>query len=692
MSDSATRTNRLIDETSPYLLQHARNPVDWSPWSEEAFAKAASENKPIFLSIGYSACHWCHVMEHESFEDEAIAAFLNEHFVSIKVDREERPDVDAIYMNAVIAMTGHGGWPMSVFLTPEKRPFFGGTYWPPRSRMGMPGFADVLQHVAHAWSERKADVDRAAGELVRAIQAMGETPGDPQQLGVEVLRDAADELLRAADRRHGGFGRAPKFPHAMDLRVLLRCWKRFENSEALDVVVLTLDKMARGGIYDQLRGGFHRYSTDAVWLVPHFEKMLYDQALLVPAYLEAFQTTGREEFATVVQETLEYVLLEMTSPGGGFYSTQDADSEGEEGKFFVWTKTEIESLLSEDEARAFTSLYDVTQRGNWEGHVILNRPRPAAEVAADLDMAEDRLRDLAATAREKLFHARSQRVPPGRDDKLIVSWNGMMIAAFAQAAVVLDDPRYAERARAAADDLLTNLRDASGRLLHTAKDGSAKLDAYLDDFAAFADGLADLYQATGETKWLEESLRLASEMMDRFADSQGGFFYTAADHEELIVRQRDSQDSATPSGNSLAATVLLKLARITGRSDLEEAAIGTLDAMSAQIARSPLASGQALIALDFLLGPSKEIVLSGRATDTAPLRREVHRRFVPNKVVLTRDENLSDDELPDAVRSMLRGKQARQHPLAFICDRGRCHAPVTTPEEVAQALEAGKGS
>jgi uncharacterized protein YyaL (SSP411 family) len=687
MSHPAGRTNRLIDETSPYLLQHARNPVDWYSWSEAAFARAASENKPIFLSIGYSACHWCHVMEHESFEDEAIANFLNEHFVSIKVDREERPDVDAIYMNAVIAMTGHGGWPMSVFLTPDKRPFFGGTYWPPRSRMGMPGFADVLQHVVHAWNEREDDVDRAAGELVRAIQAMGETSGTPEHLGVDVLRAAGDVLLRAADRRHGGFGRAPKFPHAMDLRVLLRCWRRFGNDEALDVVALTLDKMARGGIYDQLGGGFHRYSTDAVWLVPHFEKMLYDQALLVPAYLEAFQATRREEFAIVVRETLDYVVREMTSPTGGFYSTQDADSEGEEGKFFVWTRAEVESLLSADEARAFSAIYDVSEAGNWEGHVILNRPQPTADVAAKLGIAEDRLRDLVATAREKLFRARSERVAPGRDDKLIVSWNGMMIAAFSQAALVLDEPRYAERARAAADDLLTNLRDQSGRLLHTAKDGVAKLDAYLDDFAAFADGLVELFQATGEAKWLDEALRLTGEMQKRFADPAGGFYYTATDHEELIVRQRDSQDGATPSGNSLAATVLLKLARLTARSDLEDAAIATLDAMSAQIARVPLASGQALIALDFLLGPTKEIVLVGSAAEIAPLMRAVQSRFVPNKVLLTRDGSASDDALPESVRPLLAGKTARGGAAAFICERGTCHAPVTTSEQIAAALE-----
>ncbi|MDQ3331875.1 MAG: DUF255 domain-containing protein, partial [Planctomycetota bacterium] len=386
-------------------------------------------------------------------------------------------------MNAVIAMTGHGGWPMSVFLTPDKRPFFGGTYWPPRSKLGMPGFADVLQHIHHAWNERQADVDRAAGEMVRAIQAMGEPSGEPQTLGSDVLESAGNQLLRAADRKHGGFGRAPKFPHAMDLRVLLRFWKRVGNADALDVVSLTLDKMARGGIYDQLGGGFHRYSTDAIWLVPHFEKMLYDQALLAPAYLEAYQATGRDEFAIVVRETLDYVVREMTAPEGGFYSTQDADSEGEEGKFFVWTKREIEQLLTAEEARLLMSCYDVSEEGNWEGHVILNRPQPHAEAAASLGVSENDLDKAFASGREKLFQARLGRTAPGRDEKIIVSWNGMMIAAFAQAAAVLGEPSFAEKAKAAAEFLLSNLRDESGRLLHTAKDGIAKLDAYLDDYA-----------------------------------------------------------------------------------------------------------------------------------------------------------------------------------------------------------------
>jgi uncharacterized protein YyaL (SSP411 family) len=688
MSQPNGRTNRLIGETSPYLLQHARNPVDWFPWGDEAFAKAAAENKPVFLSIGYSACHWCHVMEHESFENEAIAAILNEHFVSIKVDREERPDIDAIYMNAVIAMTGHGGWPMSVFLTADKRPFFGGTYWPPHSKMGMPGFSDVLRHIQHAWHERSSDVERAASEMVRAIQAMGEPSGEPQSLGPDVLEAAQAQLLRSADRKHGGFGRAPKFPHAMDLRVLLRTWRRFGNADALDVVSLTLDTMARGGIYDQLGGGFHRYSTDAVWLVPHFEKMLYDQALLVPAYLEGFQATAREEFATTVRETLDYVVREMTSPQGGFYSTQDADSEGEEGKFFVWTRSELEELLPPEQFRLFAACYDVTDSGNWEGHVILNRPEPIDEFAAKLGVPIDELEDALATARATLFRARHARIAPARDDKVIVAWNGMMIAAFAQAAAVLDERRYADTASAAAEFVLSNLRDASGRLLHTAKDGLAKLDAYLDDYAALADGLVELYQATSDARWIDEALALVEQMIDRFADPQGGFFYTATNHEQLIVRQRDSQDNATPSGNSLAATVLVKLARITGRSEFEDRAIACLDAMSAQITQSPLASGQALIALDFLLGPTKEIVLAGALDEVARLDRAIYRAFVPNKVVLKRPPGILDDALPQSVRTLLAGKSSDDAPLAYVCDHGACHAPVSTPEALMEALQA----
>ena len=672
MSDSGP-TNRLIDESSPYLLQHARNPVDWFPWGPAAFEQARIADKPVFLSIGYSACHWCHVMERESFESDEIARVLNAGFVSIKVDREERPDVDAIYMNAVVAMTGHGGWPMSVFLTPDQRPFFGGTYWPPRARAGMPGFLDVLRHIQAAWHNRREEVLHAAGDMTNALAAMGEPTGPPQPLGVDVLKSAADQLLRAADRTHGGFGRAPKFPHAMDVRVLLRAAARFDNREALAVAALTLEKMARGGLYDQLGGGFHRYSTDALWLAPHFEKMLYDQALLVPAYLEAFQATGRDELGRIARETLDYVAREMTDSAGGFYSTQDADSEGEEGKFFVWTVPEVERILGPDAARTFCDAYDVTPAGNWEGHNILRRLNPDAP--------------LLETDRQTLFDARSKRIAPARDEKMLAGWNGMMIAAFAQAAAVLDQPKYAEQAARAADFVLTKMMDG-GRLLHTCKDGVAKLPAYLDDYASLADGLTELYQATADVRWLDAAVRLADEMTTHFADPAGGYFYTADDHETLIVRQRDSQDNATPSGNSLAATVLLKLARLTGRTAFEDRAIATLDAISEQIRRVPMASGQALIALDFLFGPTREIVLAGDEPFLNDLRRAVYAPFIPNKVVLTRPPATEDDDLPELLESLLVGKTASDGgAVAYICEQGVCHAPTSTPEGVRAALE-----
>ena len=678
-------TNRLIDETSPYLLQHARNPVDWYPWGPAAFARAKADGKPVFLSVGYSACHWCHVMERESFEDAEVAAFLNAHFVSVKVDREERPDVDAIYMNSVQAMTGHGGWPMSVFLMPDQRPFFGGTYWPARGRGGMAGFLDVLEHVRHAWTERRPEVERAAGSLKDALAAMGEPAGEPTALGPDVLESAARELLRSADRSAGGFGRAPKFPHATDLRVLLRAWRRFGNRDALDVVTLTLDKMARGGIYDQLGGGFHRYSTDARWLVPHFEKMLYDQALLVPAYLEAYQATGRDDFAAVVRGTLDYVAREMTSPDGGFYSTQDADSEGVEGKFFVWSRAEVEALLGPEEATAFLYCYDVSEEGNWEESNILHRPKPPAEAAAVLGTSSETLEATLSRCRAKLFEVRSKRIAPARDDKVLAGWNGLMIAACAQAASVLDEPKFAELAAGAADCVLTRMRPAGG-LLHTFKDGQAKLPAYLDDYAALAGGLVELYEATGAVRWLDAAVSLADELRAGFADPAGGFFYTAEDHEELIVRQRDSQDGATPSGNSLAATALLELARLTGRAELEDAATATLDALSGQLARHPLASGQSLLALDFLLGPTHEVVLVGEEAAIQPLRRAVYEAFVPNKVVATRPPGLADADLPASLRNLLTGKNAAGAAAAYICEKGTCHAPATTAEAVRKAL------
>ncbi|MEX2285970.1 MAG: thioredoxin domain-containing protein [Planctomycetaceae bacterium] len=683
--------NALVHETSPYLLQHAYNPVDWHPWGEDALRKARELDRPIFLSIGYSACHWCHVMEHESFENPEIAAVMNEHFINIKVDREERPDLDQIYMTAVVALTGRGGWPMSVFLTPELKPFYGGTYWPPVSRMGMPGFRDVLEKVNEAWTERRDAVTGGAEELTEAVVKLGRPQGTRAPLSDELLLRAQHALLRSADRTFGGFGGAPKFPHPMDIRLLLRLYRRFSKPEALDVVRLTLDKMAAGGIYDHLGGGFHRYSTDARWLVPHFEKMLYDNALLASTYLEAFQLTGDDEYGRVVRETLDYVLAEMTDPNGGFYSTQDADSEGVEGKFFVWSQEEIVDVLGPEDARIFNASFDVSVDGNWDGHNILNRTETYPRLAEMLDRDESELREILGRSRKKLHDVRSSRIPPGRDDKVLVSWNGLMISAMAQAASVLNETKYADAARAAADFILGSMRTQDGQLLHAYKAGRARFPAYLDDYAALIDGLVDLYQATFESRYADEALKLAATMIERFSDHRdGGFFYTSDVHEPLITRSKDSQDNATPSGNALAATCLLRLGRLTGRTDFEDEGRRTLEMLSGQLAQIPQAGGQSLIAVDFLLGPTWEIVVAdGQSADENSAVLSLLRcRFLPNKVLLRRSADMRDDDLPASLRPLLLGKAARDGKVVtYMCQRGTCHEPLVGPAAVEAAIQ-----
>ncbi|QDT66391.1 thioredoxin domain-containing protein [Calycomorphotria hydatis] len=676
--------NRLANESSPYLQQHATNPVDWYPWGEEALQKARAEDKPIFLSIGYSACHWCHVMEHESFENEEIAAFMNEHFVNVKVDREERPDLDQIYMNAVVAMTGHGGWPMSVFLRPDLKPFFGGTYWPPTQRVNMPGFREILGHIRVAWHDRKDTVDKAAEDLTNAVAGMSLPEGEPQPLGEEVLQNAVSKFIRAADRINGGFGGAPKFPHSMDLQVLLRGWKRFGNQEALDVVTETLDKMAAGGIYDHLGGGFHRYSTDARWLVPHFEKMLYDNALLVQVYLEAYQAPGNEDYARVVRETLDYILREMTSPEGGFYSTQDADSEGEEGKFFVWTREEIEAVLPAELVPLFCAAYDVTANGNWEGKTILNQPQPIQQAAEEFEIDLGDLQTILAECKQQLFAVREQRIKPGRDEKVLASWNGLMITAMARAGAVLDEPKYVTAAENAAKFIRTQMIE-DGRLLHAYKDGRARLNGYLEDYACLIDGLVELFQVNSDEALLTVAMRLADRLKTSFHDAeQGGFHFTSSDHEELIVRQKDSQDNATPAGNTMAATALLKLARLTGETELEDLAIGTLDMMSAQIAKIPLASGQALVALDFLLGPTEELVLAEGtdASENEQVLSALRKKFSPNQVFLRvpSGSNLASPALLADKVSV--GDQV----TLYRCQRGACQAPLVGVDAILSSI------
>jgi uncharacterized protein YyaL (SSP411 family) len=681
--------NRLAEESSPYLLQHAGNPVDWYPWGPEALARAKAEDRPIFLSIGYSACHWCHVMEHESFEDAQIARVMNEHFVCIKVDREERPDLDQIYMNAVQMMTGRGGWPMSVFLTPELKPFYGGTYWPPSARMGMPGFNQVLAAVADAWHERRAQALEQADALTQNVRLAAAPETEPGELNFALLDRAGGELERSFDAEHGGFGGAPKFPHPMDLRLLARLWHRNRSPSGLRVLTHTLDKMAAGGIYDQLGGGFHRYSVDEHWLVPHFEKMLYDNALLVPCYLDAVSITGNDDYARVARQTCDYVLREMTDAAGGFYSTQDADSEGVEGKFFVWTPREIEDALGPAAGGVFCDVYDVTPQGNFEhGQSILHLARPPAEWAEVLVRDPGDLRRELDASREALLAVRSKRVRPGLDDKVLVAWNGLMIEALAQAAGVLDEARYLTAAQRAADFILTHMRRGDGRLLHSWRRGAARLDAYLDDYACLANALVSLYEADFDERWIDEATRLADVLLRLFDDPErGGFYFTASDHEALLARQKDLYDNAVPSGNSLAALALLRLGKLTGREAYLAAAEKTLRSAAAIMRQAPRASGQMLAALDMFLGPTPEIVILGdpQHPDTAAALADLRRRFVPNKLLACRKTNQTGST---ALADLFAGKTLDGlQPAVFICEHFACQAPLFGKQAALAAWE-----
>jgi uncharacterized protein len=688
--------NRLAAESSPYLLQHQNNPVDWYPWGPEALARSKTEEKPIFLSIGYSACHWCHVMEHESFENAEIAAAMNRDFFCVKVDREERPDLDQIYMTAVQAMTGRGGWPMSVFLTPDLQPFYGGTYWPPRASRGMPGFDQILNAVAQAWRDRRDQVGEQARELTRHLQSAQIAPATDGELSDSLLHGAAVALERAFDHQHGGFGRAPKFPHAMDLMLLLRVHRRWPRGGIVDMVRLTLDRMAAGGMYDQLGGGFARYSVDERWLVPHFEKMLYDNALLAAAYIEGYQALGDERYATIARETLDYLLRDMCDRDGGFYGAEDADSEGEEGKFYVWTPGEIVDVLGEGAAKTFNYVYDVTDEGNFDGHNILNLPKTLSQAAKLLHRDEGELAAELAESRAKLLAVRAKRVRPGLDDKVLVAWNALAIEAFAKAGAALNEPRYTDAAVRAATFITTTLRRDDGRLLHTwrrAKNdgqGIAKLDAYLDDYAYLANALVTLYEATFDERWIDEAVQLAETILRHFAAAEGGgFYFTADDHEQLIARNKDFLDQSVPSGNAMAATAMVRLGKLTGRADLIDAAERTLLAGLGAMQQAPTAAGQLLIALDLHLGPTYEIAIIGNPSQaqTKDAVGDLRRRFVSNKVVACR----SQPDIGSAnLAALFAGKAAGSElPTVFICRDFACEAPVhglTAAKEAWQRL------
>jgi uncharacterized protein YyaL (SSP411 family) len=666
-------TNRLADETSPYLLQHAHNPVDWHPWGPEALVRAAAESRPIFLSIGYAACHWCHVMERESFENEETASLLNEAFVAIKVDREERPDLDAIYMDAVQQMTGHGGWPMSVFLTPDGKPFYGGTYFPDRARHGLPAFQDVLRGVAEAWRERRNEVEEAGARIVGSIAS--QLRGGPATAPKEWMLDSALVALeRDFDARNGGWGGAPKFPQPMTIEFLLRMHLRSADERPLAMARRSLDAMAAGGIYDHLGGGFARYATDSVWLVPHFEKMLYDNAQLARVYLHAWQLASDARYREVVEETLGFVERELLTDDGGFAASLDADTGGQEGATYVWSQAEIDAVLG-DEAPAFMRAYGVTDNGNWEGHTILSRVTPAGDDEAALHSARARLRSI-----------RDTRPQPARDDKVLTAWNGLMIAAFAEAGAAMGRANWTRTAERAADLLLREVRDDRGRLRRSWKDGRALHSGVLEDYANLAEGLLALYAATFDERWFVAARDLADEILDHFADPAGGFFDTADDHESLITRPKGLQDNAVPAGNAMAATVLLELAALTGEARYSEAAESALAQVTSYVHRYPTGFGQWLSALAFAIGDVTEIALIGdpAADDTRALLDVVRGEYRPFSVVALAAgaRQASESAIPLLHERVMRDERA----TAYVCRAFACRAPTVEPDDLAAQL------
>lgn len=682
--------NRLAKEKSPYLLQHAYNPVDWFPWSEEAFNKAKQENKPIFLSIGYSTCHWCHVMERESFEDDEVAALLNEHFVSIKVDREERPDVDHLYMSVCQAMTGQGGWPLTVLLAPDKKPFFAGTYFPKRRVPGRGGLMELLGQVVDTWRDDQEKVLQISGKVVEELQQrlLGNVKGDLEE---KVLQHAFEMYHQNFEEEYGGFGHSPKFPTSHNLSFLLRYYKRTGNEEALSMVDHTLDAMYRGGMYDHVGFGFSRYSTDEKWLVPHFEKMLYDNALLVMTYIEAYQVTGKKRYAQVAEEILTYVLRDMTDPEGGFYSAEDADSEGEEGRFYVWTPREVEEVLGREDATLYGRLYDITDRGNFEGHSIPNL------IEADLtDYAEqhklevNELKQRLEACRVKLFHYREKRIHPHKDDKILTSWNGLMIMALSKAAKALDRPEYAAAAEQAVRFLLTKLRREDGRLLARYRDGEAAYLGYVDDYAFLVWGLIELYEATFKLDYLEEALRLNTEMLRLFGDEQGGgLYFYGSDGEELFTRPKEIYDGAVPSGNSVAALNMVRLARFTGDEGLTRQSEAQLKAFGGSVMRYPSGHAVFLMAVDLHQTAGTQAVIAGELSwpSTQALLKPLRQAFAPHAVTLLHPPG----EAGEAVRKLLplaEGKEPVNGEAAvYICENYACQAPVTTPADLLLMLE-----
>ena len=683
-------TNRLAGETSPYLLQHAHNPVDWFPWGPDALARSRLLDRPIFLSIGYAACHWCHVMERESFEDEATAGFLNERFIPIKVDREERPDLDQIYMGAVQAMTGSGGWPMSVFLTPEGRPFYGGTYFPDAPRHGMPSFRQVLEGIDRAWREQRADIEQSAATLVGQLSGQARNPATGATPTPATLDTAVELIQRGFDVANGGWGGAPKFPQPMTIEFLLRRGAA-GDAGALTTARRSLDAMADGGIRDQLGGGFHRYATDAIWLVPHFEQMLYDNGQLARVYLHAWALTGDVRYRAVATATLDYMLRELTTEDGAFAASQDADTEGVEGKTFTWRANEVREALGED-AGLFSTAYGVTDAGNWEDTTILSRVRSAAELAKHYAIPAAEVEERLGRARATLLAARARRPQPARDDKALAAWNGLAIAAFADAARLLafaadgaaDSARYRAAAERAADAILRGLLGEDGRLGRSWKDGRASGQGVLEDYADLADGLLALYEATFDERWFTTACALADAILERFGDSEGGFFDTATDHERLVTRPKDTQDNATPSGGAMATLVLLRLAALTGEGRYRDAAERALEAITPFTSRYPTAFAMWLQATDFALAPVAEVAIVGDPADeaTRALLLVATGGYAPNRVVAASALESGETAIPLLEdRARVGGRST-----AYVCRGFACRLPVTDPDALREQL------
>ena len=689
-----TRPNNLINEQSPYLLQHAYNPVNWYPWGDDAFIKAKKEDKPIFLSVGYATCHWCHVMEHESFEDSDVATSLNDNFISIKVDREERPDIDSIYMTITQMMTGRGGWPMTIIMTPDKKPFFAGTYIPKEGRFGMTGLIDLLSQITEIWKTKRQDVHQTAEQVTKHLQESS-TLTQTEYNGEELIIRGFDELNSKYDEILGGFGSQPKFPSPHNLLFLMRYWKRYNDGVALQMVEKTLQKMRMGGIYDHVGFGFHRYSTDRHWLVPHFEKMLYDQAMLVLAYTEAYQITKKEIYKETAEEILEYVMRDMTSPEGGFYSAEDADSEGEEGKFYIWSYKEITKILSKDELELAARIFNILPTGNFLDEAtqqkstlnILHLKRPIKELLEELNISKKEFDVKIEIIREKLFSQRKQRIHPLKDDKILTDWNGLMIAAFSKASRILRNKSYQQTAEKAIDFILAKLQQEDGRLLHRYRNEDAAIMANLDDYAFMIWGLLELYETSFNPKYLNEAINLNVKLIDHFWDNEsGGFFFTPDDGEELLVREKPVYDGSIPSGNSVAMLNLVKLSKMTSEASLEQKADDLMKTFAKQINRIPSAFSFILSSLDFALGPSFEIILVAKEDDEEIKKfvEKIDGQYVPNKVVIIK--YIEDDQLIKNIEILKDYKMINNQVTAYVCKDFVCKQPTNDPEIMIKEL------